>query len=95
MQNDYQIQSFLSDYILQSGVWAFYYAGLLNVPPIKVPLSTTEIDIALLGKLTRNGFALGMPCKAGMRAIGEVPKISLSRSHGLSFNSQLAFDIVC
>jgi len=66
VQNDYQIQSFMSDYFIESGVWAFYYAGLLNVPPISVPLSTTEIDIALLGKLTRNGFALGMPCKVGM-----------------------------
>jgi hypothetical protein len=50
-----------------------FYAGGLYFDPIKVPITTTEIDIALLGKLGRHGFALGQPCKIGMRVIGDVP----------------------
>ena len=74
VQSDYQIQTYLSDYLLESAVWALYYNGWLETGQIQIPgISTTEIDLALLGKLTRNGFALGMPCKTSMKVINNVP----------------------
>lgn len=77
----------MSAYILGSGMNALYYAGMLDVPPIGVGITTTELDIALLGKLSRNGFALGQPCNVGLRAIDMVPDLSISRSKGLHFKA--------
>jgi hypothetical protein len=53
---------FMSDYLMESALWALYYDGLIFLGPVSFPVSTTAIDLILLGQLSRNGFAEGMPC---------------------------------
>lgn len=87
---------FLTDYLIESFAWSLFYADYLWTNPIAVPyFTTTLLDIGLLGKLSRHGFHLGLPCEIAAKVIGDVPDISISQNHGLGINMQLALDIVC
>jgi hypothetical protein len=96
VQSEYQIQSFISEYVLDSGMWALYKGGYFKASNISVPvITTTEIDIALLGKLSRNGFKHGQPCVVDMSVINNSPDIEITKAKGLHFTGQLAFDLRC
>ena len=59
VQNDYQLQLYLSDYLVRSGVWSLYYEDMLKLNGLELPISSTDIDIVLVGQMSRNGFANG------------------------------------
>lgn len=58
-QNGYDLETYMSDYFLESFMWAAYYQGLLNIQGLPIPITTTELDIPLLGQLSRHGFSWG------------------------------------
>lgn len=95
VQEDYQLQIFLSEYLLESGLHALFLDGLLRLNGLSVPIDTTALDIVLLGKLTRNGWAYGQKCVIDIEVIGETPDIFITKKNGLSFSSQLAIDLKC
>jgi hypothetical protein len=49
----------LSEYLLESGIAALFFDNYLQVHGLAIPITTTELDIVLLGALSRNGFAYG------------------------------------
>ena len=93
VQQDYQMQLFLSDYLLESGISALFYADMLVLKNQDIDLTTTELNIALLGQPSRHGFHHGGKCKVDISVIGEAPLLSISKEKGLSFKIQFANDI--
>jgi len=72
-----------------------FYDGKLSLGPDPSDITTTELDILLLGQLSRNGFALGMPCMIEYKAIGDVPTLTITKNEGLTFNMQASGDLTC
>lgn len=95
VQNDYQLQIFLSEFILESGISSLFYDNLLQVKGLHIPIGTTQLDIALLGALSTHGFAHGQNCSVNLRVIGDLPDLFITEKSGLSFKSQIAIDIQC
>jgi len=86
VESDYQIETFLSEYVLDSGMWALFKAGYFVAKNISVPvITTTEIDLAVLGKLSRNGFKHGQPCVVDISVINNSPDIEITKAKGLHF----------
>jgi len=83
VQEDYDMQIYLSDFLLESGMHAMYHAGLLQLNNLHVPISTTELDIALFGQMSRNGFGHGNNCSVDIRVIGDPPELVISKDKGL------------
>jgi len=73
--------------LLESGIHSLYHEGWLKVGGLPIPLDTTAIDAALLGKLSRNGFAWGQKCTLGLEAIDLEPTIKIRKEDGLSFKA--------
>ena len=69
-QTDYQVQTILSDYLLESAVWSMFHDGYLHLDNLSIPISTTVLDVGLLGQLSRNGFGEGNPCVIDLNFIG-------------------------
>jgi hypothetical protein len=49
----------MSEYLIEGGLHALFYGDLLHINDLAIPITTTELDIAMLGALTRNGWAYG------------------------------------
>ena len=73
----------MSDYILESALWALYYEDLLFLGPVALGITTTYFNFALRNQLSHNGFADGMPCQVTVAAIDDVPSLTISHDIGL------------
>ena len=58
-------------------------------------MTTTSLNLALLGKLKKVGFENGNPCIIRFNAIGETPEMDISEALGLAMKFNLAFDVQC
>lgn len=68
-ETGYEMQLYLSDYFVESLLWALYYEDLIQLHNLPIDINTSELNIVFLGKLTRHGFSVGMPCVIDSRAI--------------------------
>jgi hypothetical protein len=68
---------------------------LLKINGLPIPIDTTAIDIALLGKLSKFGWALGQKCQIGLEVINGVPDLFITEKDGLSFKTQVAIPLSC
>ena len=74
----FEVQMYLSEYLFQSIIHSLYYDGVyLTQLPDTGPtaLTTTELDVATLGAIRRNGWDLGQPCVTDVNATGETPQL--------------------
>lgn len=81
--------------MLSSAISSLFYEGSVGLNGLSLPIGSTDLDIVLLGQLSRNGFAMGQSCVVDIRAIGAVPTIKITKADGLMFTAQLANDIRC
>lgn len=62
---------------------------------VSIPIGTTLIDIATLGKLTFHGFATGQPCVVDIKVIDPFPRVVISKEIGLILTAKLSNAIRC
>ena len=87
--NGYEIQMFLSEFLLQSIVHALYDPNMLIVSKDLPSLITTTFldDLPdLWGKLSKNGFDKGQPCILEIRTWGSEPELNITKATGLHFD---------
>ena len=91
----YQAQLYLSDYLFYSVINSLYYPDIYLLNATIPGMTTTTLNLALLGKLSKAGFDNGNPCIVKFNAIGETPEIDITEALGLAMKFNLAFDIQC
>jgi len=87
--NGYDIQMFLSEYLIQSIVHAVYQEDmLLTTEELPGLITTTTLDIMpdLWGKLSKHGFEKGNPCILEIRTWGDEPELDIKKATGLHFD---------
>jgi hypothetical protein len=98
VDNGYQIQMYLSEYLIQSIVHALYEPNF-TVTNETLPslITTTTLDFMpdLFGKLSKNGFDKGQPCLLEIRTWGDEPELNISKATGLHFDGQIALPLKC
>jgi len=58
----FQVQSFVSDYVVRSVLEAIYTPNVTLISS-DLPITTTELSAILIGnRLHKHGWDLGMPC---------------------------------
>jgi hypothetical protein len=67
----------------------------LKINGLNIPIDTTALDIALLGKLSKYGWALGQKCQIGLNVINGVPDLFITKDSGLSFKAQVDIPLSC
>ena len=98
VDNGYQIQMYLSEYLIQSIVHALYEPNF-TVTNETLPslITTTTLDFMpdLFGKLSKNGFDKGQPCLLEIRTWGDEPELNITKATGLHFDGQIALPLKC
>jgi hypothetical protein len=89
VDNGFQIQMYLSEYLIQSIVHALYEPNF-TVTNETLPslITTTTLDFMpdLFGKLSKNGFDKGQPCLLEIRTWGDEPELNITKATGLHFD---------
>ena len=80
----YQMQLYLSDYLFYSIINSLYYPDIYLMNATIPGMTTTTLNIALLGKLKKAGFENGNPCIVKFNAIGATPEIDITEALGLA-----------
>ena len=89
VDNGYEIQFKLSEYLLQSVIHAVYEPDFTVATNETIPgITTTTLDIMpdLFGKLSKNGFEHGQPCILEIKTWGDEPELNITEKTGMHFD---------
>lgn len=81
--------------MIESAVYALYEDDVIQIKNLSIPIDTTELNVALLFKLSLHGFAMGQPCVMDVKVIGDVPDINITEDIGLTLTAQFKNDLRC
>lgn len=85
---DGDVQLMVNEYFVNNALWAVFYAGdVLNISRLDFPLTTTVINIGLLGDLAKHGFENDCKCTLAVYADpnGTPPIIKFRNSPTIPF----------